>query len=57
MNNKIYQISKPFLEIGSTKLIENIKILLYKKNENIFNYLDFEKDSIYIEPLLFAYLK
>lgn len=55
MNNKIYQLSKPFLEIGSTKLIENIKILLYKNNENIFNYLDFEKDSIYIEPLLFAY--
>jgi len=40
---------------GKSKLIENIKILLYKENENIFDYLDFEDDRIYQEPLLFAY--
>lgn len=55
MNNKIYQLSKSFLEIGSTKLIENIKILLYKQNPDIFEILDFEYEIIYKEPLLFAY--
>jgi hypothetical protein len=55
MNNKIYQLSKSFLEIGSKKLIENIKILLYKQNLDIFEILDFENEVIYKEPLLFAY--
>ena len=55
MNNSIYNTTKLFLEIGSSKLIENIKILLYKKNAIIFDFLDFEKEKPYTEPLLFAY--
>ena len=55
MNNSIYNTTKLFLEIGSSKLIENIKILLFKKNAIIFDFLDFEKEKPYTEPLLFAY--
>jgi hypothetical protein len=55
MNNKLYTISKLFLDNGLAQLIQNIKILLYKQDENIFEILDFENDKIYIEPLLFAY--
>lgn len=55
MNNPLYNISKQFLENGNNNLIQKIKILLYKQNEKIFKILDFEKDSIYNEPLLFAY--
>jgi hypothetical protein len=55
MNNPLYNISKQFLENGNNNLIQKIKILLYKQNEKIFEVLDFEKDSIYVEPLLFAY--
>lgn len=46
---------KEFTEIGKNKLIENIKLLLYKENDHIFEILDFEDDKIYQEPLLFAY--
>ena len=49
------EYQKNFTEIGKNKLIENIKILLYKENNNIFEILDFEDDKIYQEPLLFAY--
>ncbi|PCI93397.1 MAG: hypothetical protein COB15_16480 [Flavobacteriales bacterium] len=42
-------------EVGKSKLINNIKILLYKENENIFEKIDFKNDRIYQEPLLFAY--
>ncbi|MEK6155028.1 hypothetical protein WIW50_17285 [Flavobacteriaceae bacterium 3-367] len=38
-------------------LIENIKVLLYKNDIGIFDYLDFNDDCIYQEPLLFAYFK
>lgn len=55
MNNPLSEISKLFLDSGLVKLNQNIKILLYKNSENVFNYLDFENDSIYVEPLLFAY--
>lgn len=44
-----------YIEVGINQLVENIKILLYKENQNIFNQLDFDNDSIYQEPLLFAY--
>ena len=40
---------------GKTQLIENIKMLLYNENENIFELLDFENENIYQEPLLYAY--
>jgi len=43
------------IKLGQKQLIENIKILLYKKDSNIFNIIDFEDDRIYQEPLLFAY--
>lgn len=55
MNNPIYNISKPFLNDGFSKLNQNIKILLYKKKEDIFDFINFENDKIFSEPLLFAY--
>jgi len=36
-------------------LIENIKLLLYKHDPNIFDKIDYEDDDIYQEPLLYAY--
>lgn len=45
------------LNTGKEQLIENIKILLYKEKEDVFEFLDFENDSIYQEPLFFAYFK
>lgn len=55
MNNPIYELSKTFLEDGSINLSQNIKILLYKQNPNIFEILDFEDELVYKEPLLIAY--
>jgi hypothetical protein len=46
---------KKYIAAGKDKLIENIKILLYKENPNIFDIIDFENDNIYLEPLLFSY--
>lgn len=45
------------LNNGKSELIENIKILLYKENNDIFSMLDFDNDLIYQEPLLFAFFK
>lgn len=42
---------------GQQELVDNIKILLYKEKRNIFDWLNFEEDLIYQEPLLFAYFK
>ena len=53
--NILKESNNPFLEMGSSKLSQNIKILLYKKNATIFDFLDFEKEKPYTEPLLFAY--
>ena len=53
--NILKESNNPFLEMGSYKLSQNIKILLYKKNATIFDFLDFEKEKPYTEPLLFAY--
>jgi hypothetical protein len=55
MNNPLYTISEPFLNNGSSKLNQNIKILLYKHKEAIFDFINFENDTIFSEPLLFAY--
>ena len=55
MINPIYELSNTFLEDGFSKLTQNIKILLYKHNNNVFEFLDFENDRIYGEPMLFAY--
>lgn len=48
---------KKLLNEEKIQLIENIKILLYKENNDIFSTLDFENDLIYQEPLLFAFFK
>ena len=40
---------------GKSKLIQNIKILLYKYDSNIFDRLNYENNDIYQEPLLYAY--
>jgi hypothetical protein len=55
MNNPIYTIAKPFLEKEYINITQNLKILLYKQNEKIFEVLNFEQDIIYSDPLLFAY--
>ena len=44
------------IEINNIEIQVNIKILLYKENEKIFDLLDFEDENIYKEPLLFTYL-
>jgi hypothetical protein len=55
MINPIYYISKTFINQNGLKINQNIKILLYKNNNKIFDILNFEKEEIYKEPLLFAY--
>lgn len=40
---------------GNFRMGEAIKILLYKQNDNIFEYLDFENDTIYKDPFLYTY--
>lgn len=37
-------------------VIDSLKMLLYQRHEDIFDRLDFEDDSIYQEPLLYAYV-
>ncbi len=37
-------------------VIDSIKQLLYSRNADIFNRLDFDDDSIYLEPLLYTYV-
>ena len=49
------QLIKKLSEQGDYKLTETIKLLLYKKNENIFENLDFENEVIYREPFLYTY--
>ena len=55
MNNPLQLVLSPFLEQGLETKNQNIKILLYKKDSDIFNSLDFESETIYQEPLFFAY--
>ncbi len=47
-----------FIETANTGreyYIENIKLLLFKENPDIFELIDFENEQIYQEPLLFAF--
>ena len=37
-------------------VIDSLKLLLYKRHENIFDRIDFENDLIYQEPLLYSYI-
>ena len=39
-----------------SRTIYSLKMLLYRRHENIFERLDFNSDEIYQEPLLFAYI-
>ncbi|WNI37305.1 hypothetical protein [Chryseobacterium sp. SG20098] len=55
MNNPLQPILLPFLEQGLETQNQNIKLLLYKLNSDIFDYLDFESETIYQEPLFFSY--
>ena len=57
MNNK--RISEwPWIDFatkGRTRVLENVRILIYKENPQIFELLDYDNDTIFNEPLLFAY--
>lgn len=37
------------------QIINTIQLLLYKENPDILEKINFEDDSIFLEPLLFAY--
>jgi hypothetical protein len=47
-------MKKETLLEGKEKLIHNIKLVLYKKNPDIFNDIDFENNLIFSDPLIFA---
>lgn len=38
------------------KVIDSLKMLLYTRHNDIFERLDFENDSVYLEPLLYSYV-
>ena len=40
---------------NQTKMIDTIKLLIYKENTSLLEKVDFEDDNIFLEPLLFAY--
>ena len=40
---------------GRIKILENVRILVYKENPTLFDLLDYENDRIFNEPFLFAY--
>jgi len=46
---------KKAFEEGQISFIETIKMSLYKEDPNIFEKIDFEDDSIYLDPLFFRY--
>lgn len=54
-NNPVFSIISTLLDNSEQILIKSIKILLYKENPNIFELINFEDDTIYCEPFLFAY--
>lgn len=39
---------------GTNQLIDNIKLILYKRDNTIFESIQFDKDEIYSDPFLFA---
>lgn len=43
------------MEKNQNEIIDTIKLLIYKENPSLLEKLDFEEDSIFLEPLLFAY--
>lgn len=44
-----------YLISNQTEIINTIKILIYKENAYLLKKIDFEDDSIFLEPLIFAY--
>lgn len=40
---------------NKTKIIETIKLLLYKETPTLLEKLDFENENVFLEPLLFTY--
>jgi hypothetical protein len=44
-----------YLVNGRIKILENVRILIYKENPTLFELLDYENDRIFNEPMLFAY--
>jgi hypothetical protein len=48
---------KENIQSGIQSLVENIKVVLYQTDAQVFERLDFDDDRIYQEPLLFAYFK
>ncbi|MCZ8169966.1 hypothetical protein [Flavobacterium sp.] len=43
------------MKINQTDIINTIKLLLYKENPSLLEKVDFDDDTIFLEPLLFAY--
>lgn len=39
----------------NSRVIDNIKLLLYKESPELIEKLDFESNSVFLEPLLYAY--
>lgn len=48
-------LTEAFL-MGNETLTNTIKTMLYKKDEHVFDKIDFEDQAIYQEPLIFAFL-
>ena len=48
-------IEKQLSLIGQNNYSEYIKLLLYKRDNSIFDVLDFENDKIFLDPLFFAF--
>jgi hypothetical protein len=43
------------IEFGQSIYADNIKLLIYHDNQSLFDLLEFDDDTIFLEPLLFAY--
>lgn len=43
------------IQNSQSTLVDTIKLLLYKENPSLFEQLDFNDDTPFLEPLLFAY--
>lgn len=52
---KFYKFFKKKYFEGKLQLINGIRMLLFKENEQIFNLLDFDNNEIFMEPLLYSY--
>ncbi|WP_348705528.1 hypothetical protein [Tenacibaculum sp. 190524A02b] len=46
---------KSVAEENKEKIIETLKLLTFKEDNNLFEKIDFDNDTIFLEPLLFSY--